>query len=502
MKKQSFITSAALLALATGLGKIFSAVFKIPLDRFFLHADGMAIFNSAYNVYMFFFSAATAGIPLAISRLVAAADSNDEEQSVVSTALTAISAFMLLSAVTIFIFADAIAALTGMPDAAPSFRVIAPALLFCGISASLRGYFQGKMTMLPSALSQVSDSFGRLVLGFLLAFIFSSAAVAKASAGAISGVPLGALLSASILLFAFFKANHSFNLAFSGQMLKRILLLAIPITLTTSLHPIFNLADTMSVVPLLTYFSEPDAQACFGCLSRAATLYALPVSIATAVGASVLPAVTESAKKADAAMLNRDSSMAVRLALVISVPCAAGFMAIPKEILNLLYDSSANYTTLAFIAPSAIFLSVGGVLSGILQGMGKTRLTVIAALCAVFAKLSLNPVFIYFMGVSGAAAATSTSYFIFSVLMFFFIRSKTPVALPLSLVAIKPAICGFLCFATAFAAKRVLPTVLVIAAAAAVFVPAVFLTKFITFHEIYQIFSGEEKPLTTEKNCI
>lgn len=492
MKKQSFITGAFLLAVATGLGKIFSAIFKIPLDRLFLHADGMAVFNGAYNVYMFFFAAATAGLPLAISQMVASADTKDEECSVVSTALLFTVSTLTAVAVIIFLFAEPIAAFIGIPDSAPAFRVISPALFFCGITASLRGYFQGKMNMTASALSQVSDSFGRLLAGFFGAYMLSGLPLATTCAGAASGVPFGAMLSALILVIAAKKTDLHIELSFSVKHIKRLIAIALPITITASLHPIFNMADTFTVVPTLKAISFPSAQHAFGCLCRAATLYALPVSIATAVAASVLPAVAEHTKKGAAESLNRDSSMAVRLALALSLPCAAGFMAIPEGILCFLFDSSSNYLTLVIIALSAVFLSVGEVIACILQGSKKVGCTVVSAIVAVLAKIGFNLTLMPLWGINGAAASTLLSYLVFLLMLLVFLGKHTPVRLAFTSHVLKPLICGVLCFATAYIVSGYFSTFISILAAAAVYIPSVFVTGFIKFNEINQIFSGHK----------
>ena len=492
MKKQSFITGAFLLAAATGLGKIFSAIFKIPLDRLFLHADGMAIFNGAYNIYMFFFAAATAGLPLAISQRIALADTKDEEEDVVSTALIFICLTLFTAALVIFVFAEPIAAFIGMEDCARALTVMSPALVFCGITATLRGYFQGKMNMLPSALSQVSDSFGRLFMGFTLAYLMLSAPLSTVCAGAIGGVPFGAFLSALILIIGAKKSNLHIKLRFSSKQLKKLLIVAIPITITASLHPIFNMADTLSVVPTLKAIGFYKPQNAFGCLSRSAMLYALPVSIATAVAASVLPAVAEYTKNGDVKSLNRDASMATRLALVISIPCCAGFMAISKGILNFLFENSSNYLTLVFIALSAVFLSVGEVMACILQGAGKIRHTVIAAIAAIGAKIIFNILFMHLWGVNGAAIATSLSYLIFLVMLLLFVKASTPLRLSPITHLVKPLFCGALCFIAAYISAMYLSTFLSIIIAAIVYIPAVFITGLVKFDEINQIFSGHK----------
>ena len=492
MKKQSFITGAVLLAVATALGKIFSAIFKIPLDRMFLHADGMAVFNGAYNIYMFFFAVATAGIPLAISQLIASSSSKEEEESVVSTSFFFTTSLLSLSGALIFVFADFIASLTGIEESASALRVMAPALIFCGATATLRGYFQGKRNMTPSALSQVADSLGRLTLGFALAFAFLSFPIGIISAGAISGVPFGAFLSALILTVFAKKSFLHIKPRFSSSHLKRLLYFAIPITITASLHPIFNMADTITVVPMLKSISWATPHHSFGCLSRGAMLYALPVSIATAVATSVLPAIAESAKKGDTLSLNRDSSMAMRLALAISIPCSAGFMAIPEDILQFLFENSADYQTLIYIALSATLLSTGEVTACILQGMGRVKATVVCALLSIGAKFVFNIVLIKFLGINGAAISTSLAYFVFLITLMLALRRYTTIKLTASSHLVKPVFCGALCFMAAYIASFFMPAFFSILTAASVYIPAVFLTKFIDFDELNQIFSGHK----------
>ncbi len=498
MKKQSFITGAFLLAVATGLGKIFSAIFKIPLDRLFLHAEGMAVFNGAYNIYMFFFAVATAGLPLAISRLIATSDTKEEEECIVSTSLIFTCLTLFAAALAIFIFAAPIAALIGMEECTPALRTMAPALIFCGITATLRGYFQGRRNMLPSALSQVLDALGKLLAGFIMAYSLLAFPLGVTAAGAISGVPFGAFLSALILILLSRRADLHINFSFSSMHLKKLLIAAIPITVTASLHTIFNLADTITVVPLLKAIGFLSPQSAFGHLSRSAMLYALPVSIATAFASSVLPAVAESTKAEDIKSVNCDSSMALRLALVISVPCAAGFMAISKGILGFLFDNNSNHLTLVFIALSAVFLSAGEVIASILQGAGKIKYSFIAATAAIGSKAAFNLLFIRLWGINGAAIATTAAYLVFLVLLLIFMTRKTTVRLPVKVHILKPLLCGLLCFVAAYASSLYLPTLPSIIIAAIVYIPAVFLTKLIKTEELNQIFSGHkieyEKP--------
>ncbi len=424
MSKRSFAGGAAILAAAVALSKVLSAVFKIPLDRVFLHAEGMAVFNGAYNIYMFFFTIATAGFPLALSKLVASSKNDDERAEAFHTAFVFIETLLILCGIAIFAFAEPIAALIGIPECAPALKVMSPALIFLGVTAALRGLFQGDVDMTPSAAAQVSDAFGRCVVGFALAFVLMGAGIGKTAAAAMCGIPFGALLSAVILAVFYAKRGRLKRAAFSATKLKQLIFIAIPVTLTSTAYPFFNMVDTVSVVPLL---AGGDKMTAFGCLTRAATLYALPVSLTSAVSAGILPAIARSDTQKNSETKSRDAFFALKLALLISAPCMAGFLAVPKPILNLLYDNADFAFLLRVIAPSAVFAGGMGVAAAILQGAGKSGATAGVFALSLIAKLLLNIVLIPTFGIGGAAAATSIAYLLCALALLIMIFKMTDI---------------------------------------------------------------------------
>ena len=98
IKKQSFIYGAAVLAAASLLCKIMSAAMKIPLDRFFLHEEGIAVYQSAYSIYNVFLAICVTGIPIALSSLVASADNEEGEVLAKSTGVL-VTLFCLVGAI-------------------------------------------------------------------------------------------------------------------------------------------------------------------------------------------------------------------------------------------------------------------------------------------------------------------------------------------------------------------------------------------------------------------
>ena len=75
VKGQNYMHGAAILAVGVVIMKILGFIYKIPLGNI-LGDEGFSMFTSAYNIYYVFFTLATAGLPVALSRLVAEADAN------------------------------------------------------------------------------------------------------------------------------------------------------------------------------------------------------------------------------------------------------------------------------------------------------------------------------------------------------------------------------------------------------------------------------------------
>ena len=492
MKKKNFAGGAVILALAIGISKVLSAVFKIPLDRIFLHADGMAVFNGAYNIYSFFFTLATAGLPLAVSKLIASSKDAKERGEAFFTALIFSEGVLLISAIVIFFSADQISRFTGIDGSSSSIRVMATALIFLGFTAAFRGLFQGELIMLPPSLSQVFDAFGRLIVGFAGAYLFFGSGIYKASTAAMTGVFAGAALSAFTLFLFWRRGFKALPLSFSPEKLKYLLIIAAPITLTATMHPVFNLIDTLSVVQCLENAGFSASNEAFGALTRASTLYTLPVSIAAAVSASVLPSIALSAQKGDRAGESRDASLSLRMVLFISAPCAAGFIALSGDILSLLYDSAIYSAALWAIALSAPFAALSAAIAAILQGKGKIISSSICVGTAFAAKIILNIFLIPLFSVTGAAAATSLAY-ILCTLMLLILLLRGGISLNIQNVFAKPAICASVCGAGAYFSAKVLPTPLAILIAAIIYLPMVFITKFMTFDEIKYALGKDEK---------
>ena len=166
-RRQNFMGGAAILAGAVAVTKLLGALYKIPLGNL-LDREGMAHFYAAYNIYSLLLVLSTAGLPVALSRMVSRAAAQRRYGAVrrcLHLGLALLAALGLVCSAVMCLLPEALAAALPDPDAAPALRTLGPAVLLVCLSAALRGYSQGLGDMVPTAAGQVAESAGKLLIG-------------------------------------------------------------------------------------------------------------------------------------------------------------------------------------------------------------------------------------------------------------------------------------------------------------------------------------------------
>jgi len=275
-KKTSIVSSALILTLSTIIVKVIGLVYKIPLS-YLLTDEGMSYFNSAYTVYTFFFIICTAGVPKAISILISDVKvraSLNEENKIYKTALISFSIIGVLSSTILFVFSPYIAKYVGNSGIIPSLITISPSLAFVAASGVIRGYFNGRMDMLPIALSEIISGVFKLVFGILFAIIASKleADLITISSATILGTSLGSIASCVYLIC--YKNRHYKNkenvllhkCIFSFSILKKIFIIVIPLMAASAVGSMSNIIDLFVINKRLREigYSELQANTIFG----------------------------------------------------------------------------------------------------------------------------------------------------------------------------------------------------------------------------------------------
>ena len=256
-KPNTFFGGAAILAVGILVVKLIGMFYKIPLLNI-IGEQGSADFNNAYNIYSVLLTISTAGLPVAVSKLVSEADALGRRNQVRRTFRLAMALFLILgvlSFLVMFFGSEQLAGLMNDSMAAPGIRALAPAVICVGCLSAFRGYAQGHGNMTPTAVSQIIEALCKLTVGLGLAYwlVGHGADASHAAAGAITGVTVGTIVALAYMLMNFLiTRSQEPQLADDrpdepSTILKHLLMIAVPITISSSMVGIVTVIDTSLV---------------------------------------------------------------------------------------------------------------------------------------------------------------------------------------------------------------------------------------------------------------
>ena len=256
-KPNTFFGGAAILAVGILVVKLIGMFYKIPLLNI-IGEQGSADFNNAYNIYAVLLTISTAGLPVAVSKLVSEANALGRRNQVRRTFRLALALFLVLGVLSFLVMFFGSEQLAGMMNdsmAAPGIRALAPAVICVGCLSAFRGYAQGHGSMTPTAVSQIIEALCKLTVGLGLAFwlVNHGADASHAAAGAITGVTVGTIVALAYMLMNFLITRSQEPQLSDDRpdepstILKHLLMIAVPITISSSMVGIVTVIDTSLV---------------------------------------------------------------------------------------------------------------------------------------------------------------------------------------------------------------------------------------------------------------
>lgn len=429
MKKNTLFNGALALAVGGILAKILSAVYRILLTRI-LGGEGIGLYQLIFPVYSLCVVLSTAGLPMAISKVVARSEGNEKTVVKKSMVLTAIVSILIFTC--LIVFSGGLATLQGDKNLKICYIILAPTIILVGGISVLKGYFQGKNNFMPSAVSGIVEQFVKLFVGLILSLAFIKYGVLQAVIGAVVAIILSEVASFVVLLVYLSKhppQNLGGNVVLVKNMIKDIL----PITLTNIVLPLATFIDSLLVVNLLSInFSKQTSVFLFGLESGAvSSLVSLPTIFSFAIASVILPAMSTRVHKFNK---NQNLTLAVKIVLMICVPCVVLFLITPERLLVLLYGNKLNgfgidginvaRRLLAISGLGLLFLAVNQLLSSCLNAI-ELRFVTVRNLClAVVVKFVLEILFLpsKMLNIYALAASNTICYALVAVLNWFEIR--------------------------------------------------------------------------------
>ncbi len=358
-KKQTFLHGAALLAMATIIVKIIGAFYKIPL-KMIIGDMGYGYFITAYDIYTVLLLISTAGLPIAMSRMISQASSLGNYNQVRRIYATARGIFLglgVFSTALMMGFAPQLAAFQKQPNAAAAIFCLGPcALLMCIMSTS-RGFFQGHGNMRPTSNSQIIEAFFKLVVGLVLAYgvMKATSNVALAAGAAILGVTVSCLVSA-LYLHGKWRTSYRDLPATAdtpesyGKTAKQLLAIAVPITIGSAGLQVLTVIETnLYMGQLLTAngMSQSAADVTKGIYNMCQTVFNMPCAFMLPITTSVLPAITSFLAVGNHSDAKATQESAARVTGLISLPCAVGLSILAGPVMGLLGGYTGEELALA-----------------------------------------------------------------------------------------------------------------------------------------------------------
>ncbi|MDE5601227.1 MAG: polysaccharide biosynthesis protein [Clostridia bacterium] len=416
--KGRMLSSAAVLAIGSVIAKALGALYRVPLTNI-LGAEGMGMYQLVFPVFALFMVLATAGIPTALSRMVA-----EKRAEGVSAKKYLVAAILVLAtlgtvfALITFTLAGKIAAWQGNAQTKSGFMIVAPTIILVSLIAGFRGWFQGEMYMLPTALSNIIEQVVKLAVGIGLSAAFISRGVTAAVNGALLGIAISEVCALGYLIITYIVRGRNLKaekIGVSREDARAMFRVAFPIALVAVLMPLSSFFDSVILVNVLKWsgVSREIATAQYGLLSGPVnSLVNMPVVIIMSLAVVVVPSVSVSRVQRDIDGVMLKSRISIKLAYMIGVPSALYFMVFAPRLLPVIYPALTpeqlliTVNLLRIVAANVVLLSAMQIYVSLLQALDKTKYAVLSLALAIIIKIVLSIVLVRYIGILGGALAS------------------------------------------------------------------------------------------------
>lgn len=558
-KGQSFLHGSLILFIATALVKLIGAIYRIPLANL-LGPTGIGFYSTAYDLYIPMYSIAMAGLPIAISRIVAEHIAAGRYKDVGKTLRVAKLAFVITGGTGFILMILAAFLLTG-PIATfnkgtlPGILCIAPCLIFCCVMSAYRGYYEGLRNMTPTAVSEVLEALGKLIFGYFIAYavLKITGNYSYSAAGALLGISIGTAFSSLYLVIKYrtgnkkeFTAEQIMSAppaASTKETLKMLVLIAVPIVLGSLVNNVTSLIDVAMVQSQLSraiekapeYFENAYSElisaetvqntsfdmfkdlpnSLYGChRGYAFSIYNLVPVLTSVLGVSAIPVLATAWTKHNFDEVKANIQTMLRTTAIIAVPAGLGIAALSENILSLLYS---DRNAIAIAAPNLRILGFCAVFSGLnapivsmLQAIGKQSVPLKNIAVGAVLKIIVNFVLVGTPSINivGVPIGTTVCYAYICISNFICLVKYSKVMPNMLSVLIKPLISGFFCAATAFFAAKLLPriiysgkivTVIAILLAVLIYLIMLSVLRVVEREDIYSLPNGKKIAKVLEK---
>lgn len=402
-RSADFLKQGGILAIASLVVRIIGMVYRIPMSNI-LGEEGNGIYAVAFEIYDLILIISSYSLPLALSKIISAQQANHEHRNTGKTLSVALR-FAIFSGgcFGLFIFFGAgVIERTIYPEYSGvqiPLRVLAPTIFIVALLGVYRGFFQGKRTMIPTAVSQIIEQIINAIVSVAASYLFMKwnhdnlQQAAWGAAGGTLGTCLGAASALLLVLFVYWlyrpiqarleKRDRTNNYASSRYLFKVLLLTILPIVLSQTVYNISGLIDykIFGSISGMQGMSPMAIKSFVGVYSsKYRLLCSVPIAISTAIASSLIPSAVAAYTEKDVEQWKYNIYSGIKFNMIIAIPCAMGLTVLGQPIVKMLFSSS-NYVLgghmMTVGAGAIVFYALSNVTGGALQSIDKMRLPVI-----------------------------------------------------------------------------------------------------------------------------
>lgn len=465
LKITDFLKGILSLVISQILIKIFGVVYSLYMtNKSGFGDEGNAIYMSGYQIYALLLTISSIGVPNAISKIISEKISikdytNSDRIFKISVFLFSIIGF--LGCILLFMFSEFIAEeVLQIPETKLSLMVLSPAIFFVSVSSVIRGYCNGENKIYITAKSQFFEQVLKSI--FTITFVEIVSKSSKSSKEVMAAVANFATTMATFcsLIFIFkeyikikkrniyldrvnFPRERIFNIV------KKVLVISIPITTSAILSSLGKNVDSVTVVRILKeILGEEIAIAKYGILSsKVDILIALPLSFNIAISTALIPEISRKRAVNDLDGIIKKIETSILITIIIGIPCSFGMYFYSGRIFDLLYPRANEGAKLLSLASfSIIFSLLVQTLNGVLQGLGKNNVPVYASIIGLIFKILSNIILIPINGIyeKGAIIGNILSNMISFIIVVIVLKKNIKIRLNILKNSIKPIIASII----------------------------------------------------------
>ena len=395
-KSKSIIGGMTVLGIAGIICKLVGVLFSIPLT-YVIGAQGQGIYNAVFPTYNLLLTISSAGLPVAVSRMVSSALAKDDPHSakrVFRVALLLLTTLGCLAAIIMLAGSGMLAARVNQPDSKIGFQVIAPCVAVVCMMSAFRGFIQGQQDMVPTAISQLIEQVGKVFLALPMAYIGNQmGGVAMGAAGALLGTTIVEGIALLYMILLYFRRRSRFDAisqlapeqnASTKRIAEQLMVIAIPITIGSCIVPLSQFIDSAMLVNrcVASGLTHDAAVETYGVFSgMVIRLINIPTALSLAVSMSLVPAISSAWAVQDMDAVQRQTNLGLRFAFLIGLPCSVGMSVLSEQIFRFFYQGSLSEenimtgsTLLMVSSLTVVLFTVVQATSSILQGVRKQRI--------------------------------------------------------------------------------------------------------------------------------